>query len=94
MSQPSWGPIPIGRYISTGPPAGRPASTTRNNLLPNPNNIMYGRPVPGTGMFQTHACSIPWLCSQGCIAQPNGTVIHNFNNMLSAYPNMPITVTR
>jgi RHS repeat-associated protein len=92
LSQPFIGPAPIGRYISTGPPIGRP--TTRNNLLPNPNNSMYGRPVPGTGGFQTHYCRNPEYCSEGCIAQTDWTVMQDFNNVLGSFPNMPITVVR
>ena len=92
LGQPNRGPIPPGNWNSTGRPAHRPATTTRRNLIPDPNNYsgMYMRGLDAP--FQTHACPDPSNCSNGCIAQPNNNVLQNFNNMLTNHPNMPITV--
>jgi RHS repeat-associated protein len=97
LSQQSYGPIPPGDYISSGRPSHRPTTTTRRFLTPKPNDYSniylrgwkeFLQPEP----FETHWCEKTATCSEGCPAQPNWSVIQNFNNILSDYPNMPIKV--
>ncbi|MFM6928982.1 MAG: tlde1 domain-containing protein [Bdellovibrio sp.] len=54
------GPLPVGSY-SVGPM--NPGSK-RRNLTPLPGTDLGNR----TGGFQTHGCSNPSTCSNGCIA--------------------------
>ena len=68
------GPIPSGSYTINPQ---NPGGSSRRNLAQNQSYA--GR----TGNFQTHGCSNPNTCSQGCIAATNNATRDYLNNTLS-----------
>ena len=73
VDQPNHGPAPPGRY---GIGAQHPNSS-RRDLTPDQTNQMHNR-----NALQTHGCTNPATCSNGCIAATTNAVRDELNRIL------------
>jgi uncharacterized protein RhaS with RHS repeats len=74
VDQANHGPTPPGQY-SVGP---QRRNSSRRNLTPNAGNQMHNR-----NAFQTHGCTDPATCSNGCIAAMDNATRDELNRILS-----------
>jgi hypothetical protein len=60
----------------------------RRNLTPDPGTDMHGR----SGM-QSHGCTNPETCSEGCLAATRNSDRDEYNRMLSTEPRNHMIIT-
>ena len=74
VDQQNHGPIPPGRYGI----GGQRQNSSRRNLTPDPANNMHGRDA-----LQTHGCTNPATCSDGCVAAVDNATRDAYNAALA-----------